>query len=347
VKLDTEVAVVGAGLAGTSTATALARAGFRVALLDGASGGASAIPAAVMAPYPTRPTDGLTRLRSRGARYTAALLQRLEREGHDSGCRASGVLLIPASPRDRRRHSRARAQASPIVEPLVATEAATRLGTSPTEAALLHHRGCCVVLGRLIRALRARAGQRLVSAGVRVGHLDSDTDGVGIYDAAGCRWGRVAHVVLAMGPAVSSLWPTLADSLTPVRGQASAWPPNERSAGLAVALSGGGYVTPVIDGLHWAGGTVQPGVSSHHASADDDRANLERLRWLDPDYPDRQPTQRFVGVRAVTRDRVPLVHQIAARVWVNSGHGAHGLMTAPWSGALLAERIGYEWRTRH
>jgi len=339
VKPAVDVAVVGAGLAGTASAVALARAGYTVTLLDEGGGGASAIPAAVMAPYPTPSTGRLTRLRGRGARYTAALLQRLEAAGLDSGCRARGVLLLPASERDRRRHARARAGHDPCVEAIEAEAARRRVGVRPHAPGLLHHRGACVVPAQLCRAMRERVDARLQCEHVTVARLERGDGAVALHDARGRLWGRAAHVVLAAGMATGALWPGVAHRLSAVRGQVSAFDPSAASAALRVAVSSGGYVTPAVDGRHWAGGTAQPGDTDPTPRAEDDRANLARLRMIDPEYTDSPARARFVGIRAVTPDRLPLVGPIDDRVWVNTGHGAHGLMTAPWAGAWLAWRL--------
>lgn len=339
-----DVAVVGAGLAGTASAVALARAGYTVRLLGDGAGGASAIPAAVMAPYPTPPTDRLTRLRARGARYTMALLQRLDATGLDSGCRARGVLLLPGSERDRRRHTRARAGHDPWVEALEPDAAQWRVGVRPSGPGLLHHRGACVVPARFCSALRERAGVRLQRDHIAVGRLEPGDDTVALYDASGYRWGRAAHVVLAAGMATPALWPGVAHRLNPVRGQASAFQPSEAPAGLRSPVSSAGYITPPINGLLWVGGTAQPGDADPAPRAEDDRANLARLRVIDPDYPDGAVHGRFVGIRTVTPDRLPLVGSVDARVWVNTGHGAHGLMTAPWAGAWLARCLARSGR---
>lgn len=336
---DFDVAVVGAGLAGAASAVALAGWGYTVALLSDGATGASTIPAAVMAPYPTAPTDRLTRLRARGARYTTALLDRLERQGLDSGRRARGVFLLPASLRERRRHERARAHPHGRVEALTPTEAEQRIGLRPPQAGLLHKQGSCVVPDRLARALVHGGGPRVTVHRVCVGYIEQRAGDVALREADGGLWGRASLVVLAAGMASPDLWPSLGARLRPVRGQATAWSPSQGTASLRMPVSSGGYITPVVDGYQWTGGTAQPGETDLSARAEDDRANLARLRVIDPDYPETTPSSRFVGVRAVTSDRMPLVERVAERVWVNTGHGAHGLMSAPWSGLRLARAL--------
>jgi glycine/D-amino acid oxidase-like deaminating enzyme len=49
--------------------------------------------------------------------------------------------------------------------------------------------------------------------------------------------------------------------------------------------------------------------------------------------------ERFVAIRATTSDRLPLVGPLDDGLWINAGHGAHGLMTAPLAAIRLARWI--------
>lgn len=98
------VAVVGGGVMGSTLAYALARRGARVTLLERApagSGGASAVPAALLNPYRGRSA------RATGAdlaalRATWALVAELEAAGYRTGAVRSGVLRIASSPKQAR-----------------------------------------------------------------------------------------------------------------------------------------------------------------------------------------------------------------------------------------------------
>ena len=76
--------VIGAGLAGAAATSALALRGWRVTLLDAASGpaqGASSLPVGMLSPHVTRTPTPLSRLSALGVAHTLAELQRLVPQG--------------------------------------------------------------------------------------------------------------------------------------------------------------------------------------------------------------------------------------------------------------------------
>ncbi len=329
--------MVGAGLAGAATAAALARSGIDVGLLhDPATVAASDVPLGVLTPYPAAPRDPVSRLRMRGARYTQALLQRLEAAGLDSGRRACGTVLVPDGERARRRNSR------PIGGAYHASAADlfTEHGIVAPEPALMHPRGACVEPGALRRALLQGVAARVRREPARVAVLSRARDGTwDCLDSDGSILARADAVVLAAGPAVADLWPQAADQLQPVRGQASAFGADDTTRALRVAVSGGGYVTPAAGDRHWAGATFAHGDTDTQPVTADDAANARAMERLWPGRHVGPPLERFVAIRAATRDHLPRVGRLGDGVWINAGHGAHGLATTPLCSARLARYI--------
>ena len=103
--------VIGAGLAGAAVCAALARRGWRLTLVDAASGpaqAASALPVGMLSPHVTRAPTPLSRLSTLGVATTLAELQRLVPQGqgwqpcevnnlgHDPG-RWPAALVRPAA----------------------------------------------------------------------------------------------------------------------------------------------------------------------------------------------------------------------------------------------------------
>jgi tRNA 5-methylaminomethyl-2-thiouridine biosynthesis bifunctional protein len=103
--------VIGAGLAGAAATSALALRGWRVTLLDAASGpaqGASGLPVGMLSPHVTRTPTPLSRLSALGVAHTLAELRRLvpqgagwqvcevDNLGHDPG-RWPATLVRPAA----------------------------------------------------------------------------------------------------------------------------------------------------------------------------------------------------------------------------------------------------------
>lgn len=103
--------VIGAGLAGAAVCAALSRRGWRLTVIDAASGpaqGASALPVGMLSPHVTRAPTPLSRLSALGVAATRAELQRLvpqgqgwqacevDNLGHDAG-RWPAALVRPAA----------------------------------------------------------------------------------------------------------------------------------------------------------------------------------------------------------------------------------------------------------
>lgn len=103
--------VIGAGLAGAAVCAALARRGWRLTLVDAATGpaqGASALPVGMLSPHVTRAPTPLSRLSALGVASTLAELQRLvpqgqgwqacevDNRGHDPG-RWPAALVRPSA----------------------------------------------------------------------------------------------------------------------------------------------------------------------------------------------------------------------------------------------------------
>ncbi len=331
--------IIGGGLAGSAAAAALARRGWRVTLIaeDGADR-ASDIPAAVMAATIVGATDPLTRLRRRGLNVTESWLAHLEQAGYDCGRIARGTLLLPGNERDRARHRRVPPD-DPAARHVTPAEALTAIGIEPPTDGVLHNRGGCIQPDRLATALRSVRGGVIHPVAGRVDRLVAHGDGWTAESAAGERLATAATAILAAGTACTRLWPETRRWLLPARGQATAFRKTAATAGLRVPISGGGYVTPAIDGIHWAGATLQRGDTDPLPRTEDDRTNLafaQTCLGLDT-MP--TPLDRFVGFRATTPNRIPLVGRLADDLWITAGHGAHGLLTTTLAAQLLSDAI--------
>lgn len=331
--------IVGAGLAGSSAAAVLARRGWRVILIaDDGADRASDIPAAVMAATIGGATDPLTRLRRRGLNMTEAWLAHLERAGFDAGRTAHGTLLLPGNERDRARHGRVSPE-DPDARPISPAEARAAVGIEPPTDGVLHRRGGCIQPDRFTTALRSLRDGLLHRLQGRVDRLVAHDDGWTAESAGGDALATAGTVILAAGTACTRVWPTTRRWLLPARGQATAFRATAATTGLHVPISGGGYITPAIAGIHWVGATLQRGDIAPLPRAEDDRINLDFAQRCLGLNEDPQPTDRFVGIRATTPNRLPLVGRLADNLWITAGHGAHGLLTTPLAAHLLANAI--------
>lgn len=333
------VLVIGSGLAGSAVGAALAQRGWAVTLIaDHASDCASSVPAAVMAPTVGGATDPLTRVRRRGLAVTEGWIARLERAGRNCGRIARGALLLPGNERDRARHLRV-ASDDPAARRVTPAEARAAIGVEPAVDGVLHTRGGCIDPTRLAAGLRSLHEPAIECIEGRVERLVAVDGGWSAEDNAGNPLAGATLTILAAGTGCAHLWPGARRWLLPARGQATAFRATRATAGLRVPVSGGGYITPALAGTHWVGATLQRGDTDPVPRVEDDQTNLAFARACLGLAEKPEPIDRFVGFRATTPNRIPLVGSLAHNLWITAGHGAHGLLTAPLCAELLTDAI--------
>ena len=156
-------------------------------------------------------------------------------------------------------------------------------------------------------------------------------------------------LILANAHGVTA-YPALADlPLRTIRGQVTeieAGPEHDRLTRAHCHL---GYVTPALAGRHCVGATYD--LHNQHVTsvAADDQHNIEQLKVHLPDIWQTLggESMRVVGhrsaFRCTTPDRLPLVGPVPAlgeHVYLNVGHGSRGITHTPMCADLLADHIG-------
>lgn len=345
----TECIVIGGGLAGAAAAASLARRGWQVQVLDAAqapAGGASGLPAGLMAPHLSPDDNLLSRLSRAGVRMTLQQAQALLEDG--THWHAGGVLEHRLKGSSRPVHSEG--FAADWSRPASADE--KQRAWLPAQAPTVWHGpGAWIRPGALVRAWLAQPGIRW-RGGVRVERLVRVAQGWQVRQADG----RVAAEapLLVIAAALGSA--ALADGrlwLHPVRGQVS-WAPH--TAGLplpAFPVNGHGHLLPSVpmeDGLAWmTGSTYGRGETDLAERAADHLANHERLRTLVPLLAGQLApafaagqVRGWTGVRCASTDRRPLVGEIEPGLWVSTAMGSRGLTFAALCAELLAARLHAE-----
>ncbi len=152
--------------------------------------------------------------------------------------------------------------------------------------------------------------------------------------------------------------------VTPVRGQIDFFAPNAASAHLKTIICSDHYLSPAVDGMHSIGTTYAPNDTNHVISAADTQSNLNALRSISPEiYAEINLNDVLsrVAWRSQTIDYRPLAGQLLDEgklranpprynanptdlpwlhgLYVNAGHGSKGMITAPLCGELVANLI--------
>ena len=147
-----------------------------------------------------------------------------------------------------------------------------------------------------------------------------------------------------------------------VRGQVNYFAQNSTSQAIKTIICGTHYCSPAVDGTHSIGATYAPNDVNPHLNAIDTHSNLQALRHISPDIYaailDKNLNGR-VAWRSQTLDYLPLAGQLIDEenlranpprynanpadlpwlkgLYVNAGHGSKGMITAPICGELIAQ----------
>jgi len=342
--------VVGGGLAGGAAAASLARRGWQVLVLDAAAepaGGASSLPAGLVAPHQSPDDSQLSRLCRSGVRITLQQASELLRPGSDwlrSGLLAHRADAESALPVDYPEALAPWSQRANAVQTQLA-------GLSNHCPALWHEQAGWVKPAALVRAWLAQPGITW-RGGVHVAQIAPCATGWQLLGDTGAELALAELVVIAAAQHSAELAPVEL-MLQPVRGQVS-WalqPPDASFPPFAV--NGHGYFlsgVPLAEGPAWlCGATFDRDDSEPFARAADHAENLARLEVLLPAVATQLApafrsgqVQSWVGVRCASADRRPLVGKLAPGLWLSTAMGSRGLSFAPLCAELIAARLHRE-----
>lgn len=364
--------VIGAGIAGCTTARALARRGWEVSVLDSAAGagtGASGNPQGVLFTQLVLgdSAHGDFTLLSflHALRFYPALLD------DDATQRAACGMLQLYDARDQAMLARLRqryATLDRLVQFVDAEQASKLCGARVDRAGLfLPGSGWIVPPAACNRALahpriHARFGLQVETLTRTDTGWQASTRGHGEFTATA--------VIIANGHAANTLLGAASLPLTPVRGQITLVPQALVNEPPRCVISGDGYVAPVRDGWLVCGASFEPHGTQLDATDSEHRDNLARLVQMLPGNIVRDiapgDLRARVGVRATTPDRLPVagpVPDVAAfetdfaglarnarktidrignyqqGLYTSVGHGSRGLTSAPLCAEMIAAHL--------
>ncbi|WP_278959678.1 bifunctional tRNA (5-methylaminomethyl-2-thiouridine)(34)-methyltransferase MnmD/FAD-dependent 5-carboxymethylaminomethyl-2-thiouridine(34) oxidoreductase MnmC [Aquipseudomonas alcaligenes] len=369
-----EALVIGAGLAGCATAASLAARGWQVTLLErheAVAQEASGNPQGVLYLKLSAHGTALSQLVLAGFGHTRRLLQHLQ-QGHDWD--ACGVLQLAFdAPEAGRQAKLAEAFPADLLHSLSREQAEARAGVALPAGGLFYPDAGWVHPPALCRQLASHPRIRLLthSEALELRRVDGRWQVLN-----GERLLAEAPVaILAGATEVRRFAAEL--PLKRIRGQISRLPQTTRSAELACVVCAEGYVAPPRGGEHTLGASFDFHSQDCAPTAAEHAGNLELLREISADLAERLDADRLdpaqlegrAAFRCTSPDYLPIVGPLAdpaafaetyavlgkdARqvpdspcpwrdgLYVNSGHGSRGLITAPLCGELLAAWLNDE-----
>jgi len=360
--------VVGAGVAGAHVAHALARRGWRVAVLAGDRPHVGHTCAAVT-PVVARDDDARARLTRTGAECAASVWRQLALGRDQGGVSGAGdesraAFWVCGTVQVDKPDGRAGDLADTLAHlgfpsdwvRAVDRDTASQLAQMPlSRGGLYFSRGMRVRPTLLLEHLLDHPNITLIT-----GQADTltrvngrwqvlDADGHALAQGAQCVLAAAAQTpdLLAASGLLDPL-PVLA-AMHRLAGEVTAVPAAALDGGPACVVAGEGYVLPALDGEVMIGSTYVRGAKETRISAAGQRVTLDKLRALvahpavdalvqqaagqaSPQWPG------WAGWRAVVAGRLPQVGSIAHApgLWLATAYGSRGLTWAALAGEMIA-----------
>ena len=368
--------VIGGGLAGCASAASLAARGWQVSLLErhgGLAQEASGNPQGVLYLKLSAHGTALSQMIVSGFGYTRRLLEHLQRGVEWDGC---GVLQLAFNAKEAERQAQlAQAFAPQLLHLLDKAQAQARGGVGLEQGGLFFPEGGWVHPPALCQWQARQPGIEVLAH-----HEVLDLRKVDGHWQAwdGDRLLASAPVVVLAGAAEVKRFAASAElPLKRIRGQITRLPQTAASQALATVVCAEGYVAPARLGEHTLGASFDFNNDDLTPTAAEHAGNLELLQEISPDLAQRlhaadlaaETLEGRAAFRCTSPDYLPIVGPLAdslafaqaydalrkdARytpqaacpwldgLYINSGHGSRGLITAPLSGELLAAWLDNE-----
>ena len=367
--------VIGGGLSGCASANSLARRGWQVVLLERherLAKEASGNPQGVLYLKLSAHGTTLSRMIVSGFGYTRRLLEQLQRGRDWDDC---GVLQLGFNAKEAERQAQLAAAFPPaLVHVLDQAQAQSRAGIELAHGGLFYPEGGWVHPPALCQYQALHPNVQVLTHHDVVELINVD----GQWQA--CHHDQVlasAPVAILAGAAEVKRFPATSGlPLKRIRGQITQLEETAHTAVLKTVVCAEGYVAPGRLGEHTLGASFDFHNDDLTTTPAGHQSNLDLLQEISPDLVERfgeqldpEQLQGWAAFRCTSPDYLPIVGPLSdpdefasayavlrkdARqmpdipcpwldgLYVNSGHGSRGLITAPLTGEIIAAWLNNE-----
>jgi len=369
-----EIAVLGAGIAGCTSAVALAKRGFNVTLVDRhpiAGCEASGNNQGIVYPKLSARDDVLPRINLAAMQFSSRYYQPFWAQGLGRQC---GVIVVPENDKIKQDFEiiGQRFKDQPNLVQLHGNEQLCRLSGINMQAqiGLYFPQLGWLSPADICQQLVAQHQIPLLQADIqRIAHND---DRWHLFGADGQSCITSETLVIANAFDCKQFQQTEFLPVTQLRGQISHIPSNRASSALKTVICGEGYITPQHNGQHSIGATYNKGVFTTALRPEDHQANLDKIGATDCGIATVIGSQNVTTMtgranyRCTTKDYLPIVGAVAdlaqliedysglrrdakssiatagsylPNLYINCGMGSRGLSYAPLSAEILAAEL--------
>lgn len=320
-----KVAIIGAGLAGTSLGYVLSRAGAHVKIYEasdnvasGASGNALGLINPRIAAHRTPQSDFYISAFAQAVRTFNSI------EGVDWN-ECGSLHLITDEKREKRYHKTIEHWAWPESSMrIVSAEEASAIAGVDVDKGCLYLPQAGYVSPKKLCEFYARSLDVEFDAKVeRLSEIDADA------------------IVIACGMGSLGFKESGFLPLTSVRGQVTMIKATEATTNIKTNLCYGGYLSAPINSQHMVGSTFQRWLDHRDIIDEDDQDNLNKLRSMIPSLADEnfEITAHRASLRTAAKDHFPVIGHLQDHIYISTAHGSHGIISSLAGAHLIADMI--------
>ena len=375
-----EVTVLGAGIAGCTTAYALAKRGYRVNLID-----RHALPAceasghhhSVLYPKLSFENDPIPRINLRAILYASKYYQSFWNDKIGKKC---GIILLPRSDVEEKQY-RAISEHTKDYEKFVRfvtskdLEALSGIRLTSNSGLFFPNLGWLPSV-EVCRKLITQSGIQIVRSDIEKIIYNEKQESWTLLDRKGSNIKESPIVVLACSYGCRQFEQTKYLPLKKVRGQISYLPVTGKSKKLKTIVCGHGYLSPADKTVHCCGATYDKDITDESIRIKDHERNLDTISRTDSELgkiflaTSAKSLSGWAQFRCTTPDYLPVVGQVPdvkrmaddfrilrsnarasvnakgsylKNLYINCGLGSRGLSYAPLTAEILASEIANEF----